>query len=155
MNGHSLRHLLLRYGRTRRGAVKRCVLDWRRSLESEGRFSRHRDTRCQLISNAGVRKTHFQQLRVVFQPLRNASSDPAAQAVRRAPLSPCPPGRACCAQLPFRARNRLAEAAPLRSGVPGRVLGPQGDSAAVSPADRQLSEQTFLQPAAAPEGNVT
>ena len=151
-----MRHFFRRYGRTRRAVVKRCVLDWRRSLESEGRFPRRRDTRCQRISNAGVRTTHFQQLRVVFQPLRNASSDPAAQAVRRAPLSPCPPSRACCAQLPLRARNRLAEAASLRSGVPGRVFGlrlqPQGHSAAVSPADRQ---HTVLQPAASPEGNVT
>ena len=90
----------------------------------------------------------------MFQSLRNASSDLAAQAVLRAPVSPCPPGRACCAQLPLRARDRSSEAAAL--WVPDRVLElrpeQQGGSAAVSRAE--LSECAVLLPAAAPEGNA-
>lgn len=95
----------------------------------------------------------------MFQLFGNASSSPSAPVVRRALLSPRPPGRACRTGLSLGGQNRWVETTSQRSGVPDRGVGLQPqlqrESLAVSAADRKLPEHALLQPAASPEGRAT
>lgn len=134
----------------------------RRSLESEkqsGYRAASRDT--EKTFRAGlyqmpvyVRYINWQLL-VTFQPLRNAPFDSAAEAVRRACPSLCPPSRACCTWLSLSARYHLLEAISQRIRVPDLVSGlkscPQRVPPAVPTADRHMP---LLQPAATPKGNL-
>lgn len=93
----------------------------------------------------------------LFNRCSDASSGPAAQAVRPDLLSPCPPGWAW-RRRPVCSRNRLSETASPLSRLPGRMSGlrgrPQSGSAAVPTARWRRSDSAVLQPSSTPEGNV-